>query len=534
MKIVSLLFVFTAIFLQSLTAEIATKTVESFDQKLANYVHFEKDEKGRKIGRILIEDRKNGINEATWIYVNSALAAYKKSKPACIILELNTPGGEVFAAQRISDALKEMDTQYGIPVIAYINNWAISAGAMLAYSCRFIVIAKDASMGAAEPITIGASGEMQQVSEKITSALRTDFGNRAQFFGRNAAIAEAMVDKDLILVKRGDTIIKLDSEEQVQKGEDLVIKPKGKLLTLSAEQLMNYQVADQLLPPKKHEQLTDDEVASGSYPLRKSPLSEIAYFSQHEPIIVETFKMDWQTKFLSFLATPAIASLLFLGMLVGFYIEISSPGVILPGIVGTLCLFFIILSSFALEAVHLLEPILLCFGLLLIVMEIFFFPTVGILLVLGAIFMLAGLAGMMLPGLGSVHIEGDTLNAAGEYVLTRLGYLSASFLIAIVVIVVLSRFIRPHLRLLQKLVLGDTTLLATGTHEMTMHSITPQVVLKVGDNAKVSVTLRPAGKITVGDAEVDAISTGSFIERGVEVRVMRIEGEKIIVEEVYK
>ena len=148
--------------------------------------------------------------------------------------------------------------------------------------------------------------------------------------------------------------------------------------------------------------------------------------------------------------------------------------------------------------------------------------------------MLAGLAGMMLPGLSSVHIEGDTLNIAGEYVLTRLGYLSASFVLAVVVIVVLSRFIRPHLRLFQKLVLGDTSLLATGTHEMQAHSIVPEVMLKVGDRAKVSVTLRPAGKIIVGDAEVDAISTGSFIEKGREVRVLRIESEKIIVEEVYR
>jgi len=90
---------------------------DAFEEKLQQHVHF--PEEGKPIiGRIMIDDMKSGINEGTWIYVNSALNEYKKTKPSCIVLELNTPGGEVYPAQRISDALKEMDTQYGIPVIA--------------------------------------------------------------------------------------------------------------------------------------------------------------------------------------------------------------------------------------------------------------------------------------------------------------------------------------------------------------------------------------------------------------------------------
>ena len=80
---------------------------------------------------------------------------YKKNPPLFLILELNTPGGEVFTAQKISDALKELDTQMDIPVVAYINTWAISAGAMIAYSCRYIAIVNDSSMGAAEPVPDG-------------------------------------------------------------------------------------------------------------------------------------------------------------------------------------------------------------------------------------------------------------------------------------------------------------------------------------------------------------------------------------------
>src|ERR1700722_18626049 len=131
-----------------------------FDQELKEHI-FYKQEGPNFIGHIVIDDRTSGISQATWLYVKKALDGYKQSKPIFIILDLNTPGGEVFAAQNISDALKDFDTQNNIPVIAYINNWSISAGAMLAFSCRFIVVAKDGAMGAAEPVIQGESGHME-------------------------------------------------------------------------------------------------------------------------------------------------------------------------------------------------------------------------------------------------------------------------------------------------------------------------------------------------------------------------------------
>lgn len=511
----------------------AQKEMANLDKKLSQYVHIKEDKKNA-VGRILINDMKNGITESTWIYVNSALNEYKKTKPICIILELNTPGGEVFTAQRISDALKEMDIQYGIPVIAYINNWAISAGAMLAYSCRFIVCSKDASMGAAEPVYLGEAGQMQAASEKVNSALRTDFANRAKFFGRNPFIAEAMVDKDTILVKRHGEIIKLDSEDQIRKGgidPDIIISPKGKLLTLSADELVEYGVADVILNPIKLPEETENQKL---VPISATAFSQIPFFQKIPSCFIDTFMMNWQTRFLAFLALPAITSIIFLGMLVCFYVEISASTFGFAGVVGLLCLFFILLSSFALEAIHWLEPILLVFGLFLIGLELFFFPTLGILVILGGIFALAGLLGMMLPGIQSVSFNGETLNAAGEYVLNRLGWLSGALLVAVLLILFLSRFIRPHLKMMNRLVLQDTELLKTGTHEMHARTAIPEVRLNVGEIAQVTMTLRPAGKIFAKGQEFDAISTGSFIEKGKTVIIKSVEGEKIMVEETYK
>lgn len=164
-----------------LTPYVKEIAAEPATNPLSQFIKFN-PEGSNVVGRIVIDDRTSGISQATWIYVKEALEFYKKNRPIFIILELNTPGGEVYAAQQISDALKEMDVQEKIPVVAYINNWAISAGAMLAYSSRFIGTVKDGSMGAAEPVLQGEGGKMESASEKVNSAIRTDFANRASFF----------------------------------------------------------------------------------------------------------------------------------------------------------------------------------------------------------------------------------------------------------------------------------------------------------------------------------------------------------------
>ncbi len=512
--------------------EYEGRMTQELEDKLKEHIHFPENGPST-IGHLLIGGKQEAISQSTWIYVTSALNYYKEHKPACIVLELDTPGGEVFAAERISEALKELDTQHNIPVIAYINNWAISAGAMLAYSCRYIVIEKDASMGAAEPVYMGSEGKTESASEKVNSALRSDFANRAKYFKRNPFLAEAMVDKDIILVKRHGEIIKLDSAEQIRKTDadpDIVINAKGKLLTLNADQMMEYAVADYMFAPEKRPVRTEQEEASGIWPVAKSPFSQISFFNR-PAVSIDSFRMNWQTRFLAFLSSPAVSSLLFLGLIIAFYMELSTGGFGVAGAVGLICLFLVLLSSFALEAIHWLEPILLLFGLFLVLLEVFFFPTLGILGIVGAIFMLMGLAGMMLPGISSVSFEGNRINAAGEYVLNRLAWLSGAFLVAMGIIAVLSRFMWPKFAIMQRIVLTDASR-SKAALEGTLQKTVLTELPAVGTEAVVVAALRPAGKIYVAGSEFDAQSSGSFISEGAKVKVMYIEGSKVIVEEM--
>lgn len=502
-------------------------SAQQLEEELTKYIHYNPSGPN-VIGHIAIEDHSEAITQATWLYVKKALDRYKAINPAFVILELNTPGGEVFAAQKISDALKELDTQYNIPVIAYINNWAISAGAMLAYSCRFIIVAKDGSMGAAEPVVQGIEGGMETASEKINSALRADFANRARFFGRNPLIAEAMVDKSMILVLRQGKIIKLDNENQIRtEGEnpDTVISPKGKLLTLDAEQMMALGVADLMLPPTKTPTLTAEERRTGKWPAIKNPLFHQPFFRDIPDATIDSFQMDWKMRFFSLLASPAVSSLLMLGLMLGFYLEVTTPGFGLPGTIAATCLFLIILSSFSLEIANWLEVILLFTGLAVIVVELFVLPTFGLLGFIGIIFFFMGLFGMMLPGIGSIDFEYDTqtFNAAGTLFLERLAWFCGTLLVAVAMMAMLGRFVTPRLGNFSRLVLkGNEQVGYTSVQNISQ-------LPKPGSIGVAATTLRPSGKVIIQDTQYDAMSQGSFIEKGSEVIVSGIDSGTLLV-----
>ena len=508
------------------TLPLSSEEEKGLDERLAAAIQYDLSGTYR-IGWIKIDDRTNGISQATWLYVKNALDYYKKEKPLFIVLELNTPGGELFAAQKISDALKDMDIQHNIPVVTFINNWAISAGAMLAYSSRFITAAKDASMGAAEPLTV-EGGKSEVASEKVNSAIRADFANRAAFFGRNPDIAEAMVDKDVILVQREGKIIKLSNEDQIRKGvndPDIIISQKGKLLTLNASELIKYHVADLILKPEKLSPLTAAEESTGRWPAEKSLLFTYPFFQKIPNATIDEYQMDWKTRFFVLLAQPAVSSLLFLGLMVGFYMEMSTPGFGLAGTIAITCLFFIALSSFSLEIANWLELILLLAGIAIILVELFILPTFGLLGVIGIALFFAGLFGMMLPGLGEVSFEFDTktFNAAGEVFVQRLAWLSGIMLAAMALIVVLARFMTPSL-------IGFKRFILAGHEQEGYTAVESSSNLPaIGSKGVVFATMRPAGKVLIDNLVYDATSEGMLIDKGEEVIVDRIDGGTLVV-----
>ncbi len=497
---------------------VSGKLKEQFDKRFKESF---RGQRSGKIGWIEIGGKTEEISDATWIYVRSALKYYSEQKIDALVVDLNTPGGEVFAAERISDALKVFNSKSDIPVIAFIDNWAVSAGAMIAYSCPFIVASKDAIMGAAMPITMTSEG-MKEAPEKINSALRTDFASRAEFYGRNPALAEAMVDPDTVVVKRGDQIIKLASMDDIRRGgvtPDEIISAKGKLLTLTAQKMYEFGVADVLVEPS---QQTSYEDLSSDRSLIDTSLKVLPWPDTIMSDHIDPYRMDWQTRFVALLAQPFISSLLVMGLMIAIYMEFSSAGFGIAGLVGLICLFFLGLTSFSQEAISWLEVLLLLFGLLLVAIEVFMIPTFGLLGILGGFFSLAGIIGIILPGISSIRFEGTAFNAAGDYVMTRLIWISGAILVSFVLMIFMARPMKRRLELLSWLVLKRDSQPSLQVDSSESH-------IEIGSIAQVASTLRPAGKVEINGRLIDAISSGEFIDEGTKVRILEVQPGRVVV-----
>lgn len=520
-------FLFLLLFMTTLVHANLKVSPQELEKSLKEHIDFDPDG-DNEVGHIYIGGHKNAIGQATWIYVKNALEEYIEQKPIFVILELDTPGGEVFSAQQISDALKDLDIHHSIPVVAVIDNWAISAGAMLAYSCRYIATVKDGSMGAALPLQT-QGGKSEVASEKVNSAIRADFANRAAFFDRNPDIAEAMVDPDLILVERQGEIVRLQKDEEIQSTDE-VITTKGKLLTLNAQEMISLGIADLLLEPMPLIPITEEEKEAGKWPGTKELLFQQPFFKDIPGVWVRAYQMDWKTRFFSILSSPIVTSILFLVLIVCFYLEINTPGFGVAGGLGLFALFLILLSSFAVQAIGWLEILLLIGGAGLILLELFVIPGFGIIGILGIVLALAGLFALMLPGLSDFSFDFDTntVNAAGEYLLKRLAYLGGALILGVIIIALLGRYLAPRIRLFSPLVLKGEQEAKEGY----VAGRKAEELPSLGATGHVVSPLRPSGKVEIEGELYDAMSSGEFVEKGTKVRVVEIEGSKMIVEEV--
>ena len=115
---------------------------------------------------------------------------------------------------------------------------------------------------------------------------------------------------------------------------------------------------------------------------------------------------------------------------------------------------------------------------------------------------------MLLPALGTIDYEFDTetFNAAGEVFIQRLGLYSGAIVLGIIIIALMAKYFMPTFSKFSTLVLAG--------HEEEGYVASGDVLMpKPGDEASVYMTLRPAGKIQIGDEIFDAQSRGGFIEK---------------------
>ena len=469
---------------------------------------------------VYVIDIRNEIGSGLSTYISDSIQMAEEARADVIVFDVDTPGGRVDSAVNIIRAIQ--DTQ--IPTIAFVNRQAISAGAMISIACNQIVMTSGGTIGDSAPVTI----QGDEVGEKAVSYIQGTIRATAERENRNPDIAEAMVDKELVLVKLTDgQIIKLLPEEYAareEEGEEMeILCAQGKLLTLSTQQALDYRFADaqaetltELLTQYEIVEvagtklpLTEDGIARWQRELGTSEVNRLKILDGAQTVEVEATLAD---KIVFFLTNPLISTLLLSLGTLGIFIEIRTPGFGVPGFLGLICigLFFggHMLTRIGAEWAFLLFIL----GLGLIALEVFVIPGFGVAGVLGITLML-----------GSVFFVFDK---AYEFH-TAVMWLSVSVILT-AGLAILAAFFLPETQLFQRLALS--TVMDT---EMGYHSSSPEDFQGYLGKSGVALTpLRPSGTARIADKRVDVVTVGDFIPKDSNVKVVEVEGSKVFVEAV--
>ena len=401
--------------------------------------------------------------------VEKALEKAKETESDLVIMQLNTFGGELAAA----DKIRTMLLQSEIPVWAYIDNNAASAGALISIACERIYMHSGSSIGAAT--VVNQTGEVQP--DKYQSYMRSMMRATAEARGRRPDIAEAMVDPDVFV-------------------KDIV--DSGKVLTFTTEEAIIHNYCE-------------GQAENIRELLQTANIPSYTIEEQHYTAI---------EKMIAFLVSPMISGLLIMLIIGGIYFEFQSPGIGFPlamAILGAL-LYFAPLYLEGLAANW--EIIIFIVGIILLAVELFVIPGFGVAGVAGIIFIIGGLALSLVGNIGFDFSLVPTSNMIQSF-----STVIISITIAFPICIWLGKKMFTNKIFAPKLAL-ITEQKATEGYTVSL----PEFDSLVGKEGIAETILRPSGKVRVENDIYDAVAQVSYIEKGEKVKVIKHENSNLVVE----
>ena len=168
--------------------------------------------------------------EITDPVLKKCLAVAEAQKPTAVLLVIDSNGGTVAELRRIVRTLESYMTQHrDIRVVAYVKR-AGAGAALLAFACAEVVVAPSGFVGGAVIYRRTTGGVPDNVSEKTQSLHRAELRAHAEKVGHSPLLVDGMMRADLVLGLAKDT----DGVRIVEGDGDRILKPKGKILSLSA------------------------------------------------------------------------------------------------------------------------------------------------------------------------------------------------------------------------------------------------------------------------------------------------------------
>jgi membrane-bound serine protease (ClpP class) len=380
-------------------------------------------------------------------YIISAVKQADRERAEALVIELDTPGGLDLSMRSI---IKEMLSAER-PIVVYVSPSgarAASAGAFITLAAHVAAMAPGTNIGAAHPVNMG--GQMdKEMNKKVTNDAAAYIRTIAERRGRNVQWAEDAVRKSVSATEK--EALKLKVIDHVsERLDDLLAAIDGLAVT----------------------------TATGKVTLRTKGAE------------VKRIEMGFRDKVLKVISDPTIAYMLLMLGLAGLYFELSTPGAILPGILGGICL---ILAFYAFQTL----PINYA-GLLLILMAIVLFIA-EVKIASHGLLAAGGITAMILGSLMLIKSSEPFMRISLAAILVTTGATAAFFIFIVTMALKTKR---------QKTTTGMEGL--------------------VGQVGTARTPLRPEGRIFVG-GELWSARCEEGAEIGDKVRVRAVKGLMLIV-----
>ena len=298
---------------------------------------------------IIVIEVEGAINPVVAEFVTNEIRSANTSSEELIVIRMDTPGGLDASMRKIIKAIQSSE----IPVASFVSpsgSRAASAGTFITIASHIAAMEPGTNIGAAHPVNLmgGGTGEQVKVMEdKVVNDASAYIRSLAEQRGRNAHWAELSVRKsvsvsaeeakrlnviDLVAANLDSLVLALDKRE---------VKLRGSIITLNTAE------------------------------------RNIAFK-----------EMNSRQRVLDIIASPNVAYVLMILGLVGLYFELSNPGLILPGVVGSISL---VLALYAMQnlPINYAGLLLIILGVVLLIAEVNVM-SYGLLAMSGAISIFLG------------------------------------------------------------------------------------------------------------------------------------------------
>jgi len=461
------------------------------------------------------------INEFTRASVISRIEQARKLGADTVILRLNTPGGMVLPAMEISRYIKRQDDLH---IIAFVDEMAYSAGALISLACDAIYMQPGSFLGDSAPIVPGGSLEGAERA-KAESPLLAEFRDSAMRNGYDPLLAESMVQYGIVVHyvenEAGERrfVNATEYERLIKEGWKPVegvrnpVDGPNELLTVNADEAQKLGLS------------------KGQFPTAEA-LAEALGLK-----VLATLQPSGGEQIIAFLSNTAVRGILGVVFMLALLTAFRTPGMGYPEAIAVGALAIMVGVPMMTGYAQWYEILMIVLGVLLLAVELFVLPGFGVAGITGLCLLLGGLIMTFVPAEpkmpGILPALPGTMAALKRGVAIVVGGLACSLFLW----VWLQRYL-PKLPYFSRLILTTPTGNVPVAESQVPGAVQAVVWPAIGTRGRAATDLRPGGSAAFPDESIndmrvtDVVSDSGFVRAGTEVVVRQIEGNRIVVRAV--